>query len=124
MNTQQQRSAALGLLAELVPAGVMSRAHQLASEIEQDEYVRAYLARHAAGIIVFGLAAMILSTAATVLLLGYIFRELAPVASWMKLPIAAAGLALWFSGVLVPLYFRLTSLRRAALRERDREQSR
>ena len=119
MTTHEQQKAALGLLAELVPAGVLSRAHALAREIEQDDYVRAYLARHAAGIVLFGLLAIVLSTILTVALLGYTFGELAPVATWVKLPIAAIGVALWLAGVLVPLYFRLASLQRAALRERE-----
>jgi uncharacterized membrane protein len=119
MATDQQRRAALGLLAELVPAGVLSRAHNLAQQIEQDEYVRSYLARNAVWIVAFGLIAILVSTAGTGFLLSYIFRELGPIASWIKIFIACFGIAIWLAGILMPLYVLLLRLQRDALRARE-----
>jgi uncharacterized membrane protein len=123
MATDQQRQAALGVLAELVPADVLGRAHELAQEIERDEYVREYLARHASGIVAAGMFAMLVATAATGSLMTYAFRELGALATWMNVAIAVLGVLLWLAGILVPLYFKLRSLQRAALRKREQEQS-
>ena len=123
MATDQQRQAALGVLAELVPADVLGRARELAQGIERDEYVREYLARHASGIVAVGMVAMLAATAVTGSLLTYAFRHLGPLATWMTIAIAIVGVLLWLAGILVPLYFKLTSLQRAALRKREREQS-
>jgi len=119
MATEQQRRAALGLLGELVPAGILGRARALARQIEQDEYVRDYLAKNAIAIIALGLIAMLVSTAVIGSLLDYLFRELGPVASWIKIPIAGFGIALWFAGILMPLYFLLLRMQRDALRARE-----
>jgi hypothetical protein len=65
MAAEQQRRGALGLLSELVPAGVLSRACELAQQMERDEYVRGYLARNAIAIVPLGLIAILISTAGT-----------------------------------------------------------
>jgi hypothetical protein len=117
--TDQQRKAALDVLAELVPAGVLSRARELVREMQREETVRSHLAKNAIGIVAVGLVAILVSTAGTMLLLGYAFRELGPVASWIRILIFGFGVALWLAGVLIPLFFYLSGLQREAMRGRE-----
>jgi hypothetical protein len=119
MATEQQRRGALGLLAELVPAGVLSRARELAQQMERDEYVRGYLARNAIAIVPLGLIAILISTAGTAFLLSYLLQALGPVAFWIKILIVCFGVALWLACILIPLFFLLSRLQREALRAHE-----
>jgi len=87
--------------------------------MQREETVRSHLAKNAIGIVAVGLVAILVSTAGTMLLLGYAFRELGPVASWIRILIFGFGVALWLAGVLIPLFFYLSGLQREALRGRE-----
>jgi hypothetical protein len=121
MATDQQRSAALGVLAELVPVEVMRRARDIARDIERDEVVRAHLAKRAPAIVFLGLAAMLAATMMVGYLLSYLFRELEPLASWLKVAIGLGGVVLWLACVLGPLHWLLSRLEQEALRAREAE---
>ena len=112
MSRDQER--ALRLLAQFAPEEVLARARSLALQMEQDERVRAYLARRAVPIVVAAVAAMAVAGALAYALIVWA----QPAAAWRWPVLLAAGL-LWLAVSLGLMFAVLSAMQRAALKEAD-----
>lgn len=110
MSRQEER--ALGLLAQLAPAEVLARARALARQLEENERVRAYLARRAALIVAAAVAAMLFAGVLAYQLLAW----LQPAGAATPWPLLLAGL-LWLAVSLGLMAWLLSAMQRAALKE-------
>jgi hypothetical protein len=116
MSEIEDRKRALELLSEWVPRSVLGRARKQAEEMARDEYVRAYVARHALLLVLVLLASFGVSFL-VVLCLALLVRWLDFVPSELLAILGALNAVLFFVIFLAPAIFLMFQLEKRALRE-------
>lgn len=123
MTIRRPPSKALSLLAQFAPREVLERARDLARQFERDEYVTNYIARRSLFVAVAAIAVALTFFLATVFLLTKWPVAVALLAGWEKVAVLTLGGLFWAGGTITVMYFILSSLQRAALAERVKEEN-
>lgn len=114
----RQPNRALERLAEWVPAEVLLRARDLAHRIEQDDYIRDYVARRGAIVAAVGMASTVCLGLAAMMLIAQLAPYLWPLPLWMYVGTVLVALAAWVAGTLLVMVRLLSAMERAALAAR------
>lgn len=121
MASHPQPGKAIELLGQLAPRDALERAHDLAQQMERDEYVRKYIASR--GLMVAGVGAG--ATACCLLIVMALLSQIdfEPLAPWVRITLLLFGFSLWLGGTLGLMYWLLSTLQRSALTKQEKEEN-
>jgi hypothetical protein len=113
---------ALELLTQFAPQDVLERARDLARQIEQDEYVKNYIARRGFSVAVAAILVTLVFCLVTGVLLTRLPITISSLAGWQRIAALGFGAIFCTGGTVTSMYFILSWLRRGALAERAQKE--